>query len=124
VKKRGLPEGYVRGLEKLWGLAIRDVDQIEDNMLEAINRKNGDQQDWNDEAGSESLVKLWRKSQLSQELERVLSSIETVAESSKRKRCVQHFFVKVTALCLRRPSQLPGFSKCISSLFYQNISLA
>ncbi|EHL01351.1 putative Quinic acid utilization activator [Glarea lozoyensis 74030] len=88
VKKRGLPEGYVRGLEKLWGLAIRDVDKIEDNMLEAITRKNGDQQDWNDEAGSESLVKLWRKSQLSQELERVLSSIETVAESGKRKRVI------------------------------------
>jgi len=25
VKKRGLPEGYVRGMEKLWGLAIREV---------------------------------------------------------------------------------------------------
>jgi hypothetical protein len=33
VKKRGLPEGYVRGLEKLWGLAVRDVDDIETNML-------------------------------------------------------------------------------------------
>lgn len=33
VKKRGLPEGYVRGLEKLWGLAIRDVEDIEANML-------------------------------------------------------------------------------------------
>jgi hypothetical protein len=88
VKKRGLPEGYVRGLEKLWGLAIRDVDDIEDNMLEALNggHKRKDNQDWNDETGSESLVKLWRKSQLSQELERLLSSIETIAESSKRKR--------------------------------------
>lgn len=36
VKKRGLPEGYVRGLEKLWGLAIRDVDEIEDNVLLAL----------------------------------------------------------------------------------------
>jgi hypothetical protein len=25
VKKRGLPEGYVRGMEKLWGLAIQEV---------------------------------------------------------------------------------------------------
>jgi hypothetical protein len=37
VKKRGLPEGYVRGLEKLWGLAIRDVDEVEDNMLSALS---------------------------------------------------------------------------------------
>jgi hypothetical protein len=36
VKKRGLPEGYVRGLEKLWGLAIRDVDAVEDNVLMAL----------------------------------------------------------------------------------------
>jgi hypothetical protein len=31
-----LPEGYVRGLEKLWGLAIRDVDAVEDNVLMAL----------------------------------------------------------------------------------------
>jgi hypothetical protein len=90
VKKRGLPEGYVRGLEKLWGLALRDVDGVENNMLDAMNgqQKKFDHQDWNDETGSESLVKLWRKSQLSQELERLLSSVEitTIAESSKRKR--------------------------------------
>ncbi len=36
MKKRGLPEGYVRGLEKLWGLAIRDVDAVEDNVLMAL----------------------------------------------------------------------------------------
>lgn len=36
MKKRGLPEGYVRGLEKLWGLAIRDVDEVEDNVLSAL----------------------------------------------------------------------------------------
>lgn len=36
MKKRGLPEGYVRGLEKLWGLAIRDVYDVEDNILSAL----------------------------------------------------------------------------------------
>jgi hypothetical protein len=90
VKKRGLPEGYVRGLEKLWGLAIRDVSDIEDDMLNAMNgqQKKHDHPDWNDETSSDSLVKLWRQSQLSQELERLLSSVEitTIAESSKRKR--------------------------------------
>jgi len=41
VKKRGLPEGYVRGLEKLWGLAIRDVDDIEANMLGVLAGAEG-----------------------------------------------------------------------------------
>jgi hypothetical protein len=36
VKKRGLPEGYVRGMEKLWGLAIREIDTVEDNILVAL----------------------------------------------------------------------------------------
>jgi len=39
VKKRGLPEGYVRGLEKLWGLAIRDGDHIESDMLGILDRR-------------------------------------------------------------------------------------
>jgi hypothetical protein len=37
VKKRGLPEGYVRGLEKLWGLAIREIDTVEDSILVALS---------------------------------------------------------------------------------------
>ncbi|KAF4635973.1 hypothetical protein G7Y89_g2103 [Cudoniella acicularis] len=90
VKKRGLPEGYVRGLEKLWGLAIRDVNEIEENMLDALNgdeeSDNSPARTWSDETNSENLVNIWRKSQLSRELERVLSSVEPVSESSKRKR--------------------------------------
>ncbi|CAG8982994.1 hypothetical protein HYALB_00003573 [Hymenoscyphus albidus] len=98
VKKRGLPEGYVRGLERLWGLAIREVQDVEENMLEALNlngaeagKNNGKitpLKAWNDETSSENLVKIWRTSQLSQELERLLSSLEPVgvAQSNKRKR--------------------------------------
>ncbi|KAE8443737.1 hypothetical protein EG329_001417 [Mollisiaceae sp. DMI_Dod_QoI] len=89
VKKRGLPEGYVRGLEKLWGLAIRDVDAVEDQMLVALA---GDEESnespltlWNDESTSEILVDTWRKSQISRELERLLSSQEPTVET-KRKR--------------------------------------
>lgn len=50
VKKRGLPEGYVRGLEKLWGLAIKEVDAVEDNVLAALA---------GDEDGKESALTLW-----------------------------------------------------------------
>jgi hypothetical protein len=53
VKKRGLPEGYVRGLEKLWGIAIRDVDAIEEQVLSTLagdpDSKNKPLSVWNDE---------------------------------------------------------------------------
>jgi hypothetical protein len=54
VKKRGLPEGYVRGLEKLWGIAIKEVDAIEDSILTALaGTKDGNKSAlnvWNDES--------------------------------------------------------------------------
>lgn len=40
---------------------------------------------WNDETNSESLVELWRKSQISRELERLLSSQDLSIESKKRR---------------------------------------
>jgi hypothetical protein len=54
VKKRGLPEGYVRGLEKLWGIAIKEVDAVEDNILAALASKENSNESalnvWNDES--------------------------------------------------------------------------
>ncbi|KAK0112035.1 hypothetical protein ONS96_001296 [Cadophora gregata f. sp. sojae] len=88
VKKRGLPEGYVRGLEKLWGLAIRDVEEVEDGILSALA---GDEEStesplsiWTDETNSEALVEIWRKSTISRELERLLSSQEPMETKRKR----------------------------------------
>lgn len=89
VKKRGLPEGYVRGLEKLWGLAIREVEGVEDNVLLVITGDDGNDTlstVWNDEGNSDNLVEIWRKSQISRELERLLSIVEPPIESGKRKR--------------------------------------
>ncbi|TVY82371.1 Quinic acid utilization activator [Lachnellula suecica] len=90
VKKRGLPEGYVRGLEKLWGLAIRDGNHIETDMLSILDgngvEDGGSLKAWNDEGNSENLVGTWRKSQLSKELETLLSSLELAPENGKRKR--------------------------------------
>jgi hypothetical protein len=40
---------------------------------------------WNDETNSENLVELWRKSQISRELERLLSSQELSIEIKKRR---------------------------------------
>ena len=90
VKKRGLPEGYVRGLEKLWGLAIRDIRDVEDNLLFILGGDDEDNETilnvWNDEAQSDGLVEAWRKSQISKELERLLSNIEPNTDIGKRKR--------------------------------------
>lgn len=96
VKKRGLPEGYVRGIEKLWGLAIREVEGVEDEILAVFN---GDETNetlisiWRNEDGlqSDSLAEVWRKSQLSRELERLLPILEPgpgsgTGDISKRKR--------------------------------------
>jgi hypothetical protein len=89
VKKRGLPEGYVRGMEKLWGLAIREMTEIEDHILQVVAGDDGSDTFlavWNDETNSDSLVESWRKSQISRELERLLENRETPVETTKRKR--------------------------------------
>ncbi|KAG4025165.1 hypothetical protein MFRU_064g00020 [Monilinia fructicola] len=95
VKKRGLPEGYVRGIEKLWGLTIREVEGVEDEILSVFN---GDETNealvstWRNEDGQmDSLAEVWRKSQLLKELERLLPILEPGPGSgstdiSKRKR--------------------------------------
>ena len=90
VKKRGLPEGYVRGLEKLWGLAIQEVEDVEDSVFQVITGENGNDDiifsRWNDESSSDNLVETWRKSKISRELERLLSNTEPSTENGKRKR--------------------------------------
>jgi hypothetical protein len=88
VKKRGLPEGYVRGLEKLWGLAIRDVAEVEENVLIIINSESRSDDflvGWKDEGNSDNLVDIWRKSKISKELENLLSNTEQTTDSRKRK---------------------------------------
>jgi hypothetical protein len=93
TKKRGLPEGYVRGLEKLWGLAIREAEGVEDTILSLLNRgEDGEEFEtlsriWNDREGSETLLETWRKSRISRELERLLPMLDSVEDKTgKRKR--------------------------------------
>lgn len=92
TKKRGLPEGYVRGLEKLWGLSIREVSSIEDRVLDLLGGENSAPSDelsrtWNDQGGNETLLETWRKSKISKELERLLPLLELSEDKTgKRKR--------------------------------------
>ncbi|KAJ5159251.1 uncharacterized protein N7500_008902 [Penicillium coprophilum] len=81
AKKRGLPEGYVRGLEKLWALSICNIEGFEDTMLamlgntaESAGRREKLMTVWSDDSSSESLHESWKTSRLFGALEKMLSS--------------------------------------------------
>ncbi|CAL5869965.1 uncharacterized protein PFLUO_LOCUS4198 [Penicillium psychrofluorescens] len=83
AKKRGLPEGYVRGLEKLWALALCNIEGFEDTMLsmlgtttDSANRRGQLMSLWTDGSSSDSLHEAWKTSGLYGELEKMLSSSE------------------------------------------------
>lgn len=84
AKKRGLPEGYVRGLEKLWALSISNIDGLERKVLTLLgiydetsltNQKF--QSLWVDENVSDKLHESWKSSNLYGELEKLLSTTDT-----------------------------------------------
>ena len=81
AKKRGLPEGYVRGLEKLWALSICNIDGFEDTMLallgatsESTGRRDKLMGLWADDGASETLHESWKTSRLYGILEKMLST--------------------------------------------------
>ncbi|KAJ6004045.1 hypothetical protein N7522_005690 [Penicillium canescens] len=81
AKKRGLPEGYVRGLEKLWALSICNIEGFEDTMLamlgtttESAGRREKLMSVWSDDSASESLHESWKTSRLYGALEKMLSN--------------------------------------------------
>ncbi|GKZ51886.1 hypothetical protein AbraIFM66951_007995 [Aspergillus brasiliensis] len=89
VKKRGLPAGYVRGLEKLWALSICYIDGLEDTILtllgtttESDGRKQKLMSLWTDDRASEVLHESWKTSRLYSTLENMLSSTHSATESS------------------------------------------
>ncbi|KFZ12527.1 hypothetical protein V501_04180 [Pseudogymnoascus sp. VKM F-4519 (FW-2642)] len=91
TKKRGLPEGYVRGLEKLWGISLRKADGLEATILKIIETGDTDPHSlakiWNDKEGSETLVETWRRSKVYQELDRLLPLLDLSDDKpGKRKR--------------------------------------
>ncbi|KAK4935313.1 hypothetical protein LTR10_023629 [Elasticomyces elasticus] len=87
-KKRGLPEGYVRGLEKLWAIVMQKVEGLED-VTQRIIAGNEDEllRLWNHHKHGEDLHKTWKESTVLSELERLLSRLEEhTASNLKRKR--------------------------------------
>ncbi|OXV05480.1 hypothetical protein Egran_06752 [Elaphomyces granulatus] len=88
AKKRGLPEGYVRGLEKLWALALSNFDGFEDRVLallgataESAGRRPTLMKLWTNENTSESLHEVWKTSRLWGVLEKMLSNTDADADA-------------------------------------------
>ncbi|KAJ5086272.1 hypothetical protein NUU61_007579 [Penicillium alfredii] len=94
AKKRGLPEGYVRGLEKLWALSLCNIDGFEDTMLamlgttaESAGRRERVMSVWAEDSASDSLHETWKTSRLFGALEKMLSHPDTLpATTGKRSR--------------------------------------
>lgn len=82
TKKRGLPEGYVRALERLWGLATQLVPEIEDALLElmtsgtSVAKPCDLSQKWNSDSEPESFFSSWRRGRLYNELHRQLTTAD------------------------------------------------
>ncbi|EEQ85295.1 hypothetical protein RJZ56_001316 [Blastomyces dermatitidis] len=79
AKKRGLPEGYVRGLEKLWALSISNIAGLEEGILEMLGSKEAESSRrqwlvslWNNERASERLHDIWKSSELYASVEELL----------------------------------------------------
>ncbi|KAI1917112.1 hypothetical protein LOZ61_000629 [Ophidiomyces ophidiicola] len=82
AKKRGLPEGYVRGLEKLWALSLSNLDGLEERVLELLAASDDPGSAkrrkliplWLNESVSEKLHDSWKTCELYRELEKLLAA--------------------------------------------------
>ncbi|KAL1847766.1 hypothetical protein Plec18170_008427 [Paecilomyces lecythidis] len=97
AKKRGLPEGYVRGLEKLWALSLCNIDGFEDTMLhmlgvtaESASRRPQLMSLWTDDSAAESLHETWKSSKLCAALEKMLTNQDSDRARSFIKRPRDH----------------------------------
>ncbi|KAH8703786.1 fungal-specific transcription factor domain-containing protein [Talaromyces proteolyticus] len=78
-KKRGIPTGYIRTLELLWGLVFRKIQGSEEVVRTLLRGANipGHLESMGKEAeGSDTLLSSWRNSIVLKEIERVLTSLE------------------------------------------------
>jgi Fungal specific transcription factor domain len=86
TKKRGLPEGYVRGLEKLWALCIGKIEGLEETVIQLMQHQDEIKSVWNHETVGEELHGSWKESSILHELEGLLSKVEATELAGKRKR--------------------------------------
>ena len=94
VKKRGLPEGYVRGLEKLLGLlfsnpnSIGSVTTMFDRALKDEAARSDLIQQWSSDGAesTENLHEVWRTSKLCTSFERLLPLLDSGDKGQEVKR--------------------------------------
>jgi hypothetical protein len=87
TKKRGLPEGYVRAIEKLWAVTFSKIPNLEDHLVNILHEDREILADiWNHRDIGEELHSRWKDSAVFQELELFLASLSESAAGSKRKR--------------------------------------
>lgn len=85
-RKRGLPEGWVRALEKFWALAILHAPGIDQKVITAVEEglRNSAKDDfagrWTDEVHERGYWRIWKGSRLPQGLERLLPCLERLPQ--------------------------------------------
>jgi hypothetical protein len=84
-KRRGLPSGYVRGLEVLLSLIFSRIQSSEDTVLALLSDtfENQDKNMSKDEL--ETLLQVWRKGPVMNNIERFIPRIEAIEEVRPRR---------------------------------------
>ncbi|KAL4917605.1 fungal-specific transcription factor domain-containing protein [Aspergillus aurantiobrunneus] len=86
-KKRGLPTGYIRTLELLWGLVftkIRGSEEVVRALLRAANIPSHLATMGKEAEGSDTLLSSWKNSNVLKEIERLLTFLEQPDEDHER----------------------------------------
>ncbi|ETI27829.1 hypothetical protein G647_00278 [Cladophialophora carrionii CBS 160.54] len=88
TKKRGLPEGYVRGLEKLWAVMLQKVDGLDKAVRRVVDEREDELLHiWNHHKFGDELHTVWKDSSVLADLEKLLSRIDHGPQQDlKRKR--------------------------------------
>ncbi|KAL3468231.1 fungal-specific transcription factor domain-containing protein [Aspergillus heterothallicus] len=88
-KKRGLPTGYIRTLELLWGLVFTKIQGSEDvvrTLLRAANIPSHLATMGKEAEGSDTLLSSWKNSAVLKEIERLLTFLEQPEDEQERTR--------------------------------------
>lgn len=86
-KKRGLPTGYIRSLELLWGLAFQNIQGSEDVMcalMRSINMPSHLATMGKEAESSDTLLASFKNSSVLRDIERVLVVLELPEEEKQR----------------------------------------
>ncbi|EXJ88994.1 hypothetical protein A1O3_02058 [Capronia epimyces CBS 606.96] len=88
TKKRGLPEGYVRGLEKLWAVMVQKIHGLDDTVRRVMEENEEELlRVWNHHKYGDDLHTAWKESSVLSELDKLLSRLEQHSQPNpKRKR--------------------------------------